>query len=485
MQFSMPVKLRGYFYLLYSNSLSAPCQSPKGEATPKVHVPKKQFSIFCFHFLISNFYFQSPMTEKFLHYLWKMKLLYPDQLQTVSGEKIQILKAGEHNHDAGPDFLNARIKIGKTEWAGTVEIHVKSSEWNLHRHQHDRAYNNVILHVVYENDRGVFHDDGTPVIHLEVKDRFDPGLFDSYQSLMSSASWIPCEKHLPNVSTITVHQWLHRLMIERLEEKTQAIVESLNENQNNWEETFYQFIAAAFGAKVNAEPFRMLARSLPVKILAKHKNSLLQLEALLFGSAGFLDEKFVDDYPSQLKKEFDFLRKKYALQPMKKHLWKFLRLRPANFPTIRLAQFARLVFNSNHLLSKILESPDVKTLFSYFNCEPSDYWLTHYRFDKLSPEKKKPLGEDAIALLVINMVSPFLFVYGKMKDEEAFINQSLHLLEQLPPEQNQVITHWKRSGVSTKSAFDSQALLQLKNQYCSNFLCLDCAIGHKILYTSK
>lgn len=422
------------------------------------------------------------MTEKFLHYLWKMKLLNPEQLQTASGEKVQILKAGEHNHDAGPDFLNARIKIGITEWAGSVEIHVKSSEWNIHHHQDDPAYNNVILHVVYQDDAEVFRADGTMVVDLEVKDHFDPGLFDSYQLLMSSASWIPCEKQLPNVSAITVHQWLHRLMIERLEEKTQPIIESLKQNQNNWEETFYQFIAAAFGAKVNAEPFRMLAGSLPLKILAKHKNNLLQLEALLFGTAGFLGEKFADDYPNQLKKEFDFLRKKYALQPLKKHLWKFLRLRPANFPTIRIAQLAQLVFNSTHLLSKILETQDMKTLFSYFNCEPSEYWLTHYRFDKPSAEKKKSLGEDTIALLVINMIAPFLFVYGKMKDEEAFINQSLQLLEQLPSEQNQIIMHWKRSGVMTKSAFDSQALLQLKNQYCTNFLCLDCAIGHKILY---
>src|ERR1043165_6589643 len=210
------------------------------------------------------------MTEKFLHYLWKMKLFQLDDLQTSSGEKIQILKVGEHNHNAGPDFLNARIRIGKTEWAGTVEIHVKASEWNQHRHDQDSAYNNVILHVVYENDEEVFHDDGTPVISLEVRDHFDSKLFDSYQSLMSSGSWIPCEKNLSGVSAITIQQWLHRLMIERLEEKTQPIIESLAENQNNWEETFYQFIAAAFGAKVNAEPFRMLAQNLPVKILAKH-----------------------------------------------------------------------------------------------------------------------------------------------------------------------------------------------------------------------
>jgi hypothetical protein len=298
---------------------------------------------------------------------------------------------------------------------------------------------------------------------------------------MQSASWIPCENQLKRIDPLTISQWLHRMMIERLEEKIQPILLSLEENQNNWEETFYQSIAAAFGAKVNAEPFRMLARALPVKILAKHKNNLLQLEALLFGTAGFLDEKFSNDYPNQLKKEFDFLKKRHQLQPMKKHVWKFLRLRPANFPTVRLAQFAQLVFKSTHLLSKIIETNDVKRLIRFFECEASEYWLDHYRFDKISAKKKKPLGKDAIELILINTVAPFLFVYGKLHDEEELINRSLKLLEEIPAEKNNIVTQWKKSGVLAKSSFDSQALLQLKNNYCKNFKCLECAIGHKIL----
>lgn len=425
------------------------------------------------------------MTEKFLHYLWKMKLLQMNSLHVASGEKIMLLKTGEHNHNAGPDFLNARIKIGETEWAGTVEIHVKASEWNTHHHQHDSAYNNVVLHVVHENDAEVFHQDGTPVMCAEVRDQFDAALFLSYQSLMNSATWIACEKNISRVNELTIQQWLHRMMIERMEEKTQPIMTSLEEHHNNWEEVFYQFIAGAFGAKVNAEPFKMLARNLPVKILAKHKNSLFQLEALLFGVAGFLDEKFIDDYPQQLKKEFSFLQKKYELHSMKKHVWKFLRLRPASFPNIRIAQFAQLVFSSTHLLSKILETQDVKKLFALFDYEPSEYWLTHYRFDKLSSPKQKPFGENAITLLLINTVAPFLFVYGKLRDEETYTIQSLHLLEQLAAEKNQIITRWKRSGVTAKNAFESQALLQLKNNYCANFRCLDCAIGHKILSISR
>ncbi|MFI5134926.1 MAG: DUF2851 family protein [Chitinophagales bacterium] len=421
------------------------------------------------------------MTEKFLHYLWKMKLLKMDELHSASGEKIQIIKTGEHNHDAGPDFLNARIKLGETEWAGNMEIHVRSSEWNQHRHQNDGGYNNVILHVVFENDAEVFHEDETSVITLAVKNFFDKKIYESYQSLMQSASWIPCENQIRKVNALTISQWLHRLMIERLEEKVQPIILSLEENQNNWEETFYQSIAAAFGAKVNAEPFRMLARMLPVKILAKHKSNLFQLEALLFGTAGFLEEKFSDDYPNQLKKEFEFLKKRHQLLPMKKHVWKFLRLRPANFPTIRIAQFAQLVFNSVHLLSKIVETSDAKSLLKLFECETSDYWLDHYRFDKISAKRKKQLGKDAIELILINTVAPFLFVYGKMHGDEDLINRSLKLLEEIPSEKNNIITHWKKTGVDAKAAFDSQALLQLKNSYCKNFRCLECAIGHKIL----
>ncbi|MEO5675824.1 MAG: DUF2851 family protein, partial [Chitinophagales bacterium] len=287
--------------------------------------------------------------------------------------------------------------------------------------------------------------------------------------------------HVSRASGITINQWLQRMMVERLEKKTEPIIEALKKNENNWEDTFYQFLARAFGSRVNAEPFHMLALALPVKILAKHKNSLFQLEALLFGTAGFLNERFADEYPGQLKKEFDFLRKKYAIVPMKKYVWKFLRLRPANFPTIRLAQFSQLVFNSNHLLSKILKPDGIKSLFELFNHTPSAYWHTHYLFDKFSDIKEKKFGSAATELLLINTVVPFLFVYGKLRDEEQYIEKSFQLLGEVPAEKNEIISRWKQTGINAKSAFDSQALLQLKNIYCTNFRCLDCAIGHKIL----
>jgi hypothetical protein len=421
------------------------------------------------------------MTEKFLHYLWKMKLLKMDDLCTSSGERIHIISTGEQNHHAGPDFLNARIRIGKTEWAGNVEIHVKASEWNEHRHHTDGGYNNVILHVVYDNDAEVFHEDGTAVPSLQLKNHVDRGTYETYQSLMQSAAWVPCERQVAKVKAITVSQWLHRLMIDRMEQKVVPIMLSLRENRNNWEETFYQSVAAAFGAKVNAEPFRMLARALPVKILAKHKGSAFQLEALLFGTAGFLDEKFSDEYSIRLKKEFEFLRKRHGLQPMKKHVWKFLRLRPSNFPTIRLAQFARLIHTSTHLLSNIIETKDLKTVIHFFECGASDYWIDHYRFDKLSARRRKQVGKETIELILINTVAPFLFVYGKMHGDEELVTRSLRLLEQLPAEKNAIISRWRITGVAATSAVDSQALLQLKNVYCKNFRCLECAIGHQIL----
>jgi len=425
------------------------------------------------------------MTERFLHYLWKMKLLHNDDLKTSGGEDVQIIVAGEHNSDAGPDFLNARVKIAGTLWAGNVEIHLKSSDWILHHHQSDKAYDNIILHVVYENDSGISRMDGSPIPCLEIKGLFDAGLYETYQGLMRNPSWIPCERHLKKVEPIIIDQWLYRMMVERLEEKVQPIFQALEENHHNWEETFYQFLAQAFGSKVNSGPFNLLARSLPVKVLAKHKNNLFQLEALLFGTAGFLDEKFSDEYPNQLRKEFNFLKKKYNLQPLKKHLWKFLRLRPANFPTVRLAQLAQLVFKSTHLFSKILETADVRSIASFFEAEPSDYWINHYRFDKISSNKKKSFGDTSIDLLLVNTIAPFLFVYGKLRGEEEYITRSLQLLEDIPAEKNNITNGWQQLGIKGRSAFDSQALLQLRNNYCKNYRCLDCAIGHKILLSSS
>ncbi len=421
------------------------------------------------------------MTEKFLHYLWSMKLLKNHLLQTETGVKIQIINTGESNSNAGPDFLNAKIKIGETTWAGNVEIHLKSSDWTAHHHQSDKAYDNIILHVVYENDQPVSREDGSTIPCLVVKDQFDAAIYANYQLLMGSNTWIPCERHLHKVPPVFLKQWLHRLQVERIEQKVQPIIASLYEHHHNWEETFYQFLAMAFGARINAEPFLQLARALPVKVLAKHKNSLFQLEALLFGTAGFLEEKYADAYPADLKREFSFLKKKYGLQPVKKHTWKFLRLRPANFPTIRIAQFAQLIFKSSHLFSKITECKEMKQLSAFFEVTASGYWDDHYRFDQRSISKPKTFGATAINLLLINTIVPFLFLFGKHRDEYAYCEHALDLLEQMPPEANHIQKNWNRMGMEAVNAFESQALLQLYNNYCKNFRCLECGIGHQVL----
>ncbi len=417
------------------------------------------------------------MTEDFLHYIWKFKLFDFTDLHTQHKEKVRIINAGEHNTHAGPDFFNAKIKIGKTTWAGNVEIHTKSSEWFKHHHQKDKAYKNVILHVVFENDLN--GSDNMPTI--ELKNIINSNIHRNYLSLIQSSSRIPCQNHIHTIDEFYIKSWLDRLVIERLERKTASILSSLKMNHNNWEETFYQFLARNFGLKINAEPFELLAKSLPVKVLAKHKNNLHQIEALLFGQAGLLNRKFKNEYPNALKKEYRFLQKKFSLKPIELHLWKFLRLRPANFPTIRIAQFAQLIFQSSHLFSKILECKTVKELDKPFNINTSAYWDTHYNFDTPSTNKKKKLGKTAVNTIIINTIIPFLFIYGKQKANNAYQKKALQLLENIPSENNNIIKNWQQLKVRTKSAYDSQALLQLKNEYCNNKKCLYCVIGNKIL----
>jgi hypothetical protein len=421
------------------------------------------------------------MKENFLHYLWRMKRFDLSNLQTTEGEQITIQKFGTHNHHAGPDFLNAKIQIGDTLWAGNVEMHLNASEWIAHKHQDDAAYNNVILHVVMEEDRPIFHTSGERIPCLEIKKRIPLKLVNVYQKLLHNEHWIPCQHHFFEVKELTKNLWLDRLLVERLEQKTEIIEQTLDNNNGNWEETFYQFLAKNFGVKVNAEPFEAVAHSLPLLTLAKHKNNAFQLEALLFGQSGLLEKEFVDDYPNRLKKEYDFLRKKHSLIPIEGVSWRFLRMRPANFPTIRIAQFATLIHQSVHLFSKILEVKKVKQIEALFRVELSDYWLTHYVFDKESKSRSKRLGKNAIQLLVINTIVPFLFLYGKRKADSAFKDQALQLLEEVSPEKNSTIEQWKVLGMQPDSAYQTQALLQLKNEYCSAQRCLECGIGGAIL----
>ena len=421
------------------------------------------------------------MSENFIHYLWRMKRLDFADLQTTEGEAIELQQFGSHNSHAGPDFLNARIKIGDTLWAGNVEMHVYSSEWLAHKHQDNSAYNNVILHVVLEEDQPIFRASGERIPCLELRKRIPLKLQSTYLKLLNNEHWIPCQHHFYKVNELTRTMWLDRLLVERLEQKTTHIKARLEANKHNWEETFYQILARNFGVKVNGEPFEMLARSLPLLTLAKHKNNPFQLEALLFGQAGFLENEFDEAYPNRLKKEYDFLRKKHQLTPIEQVSWRFLRLRPANFPSIRIAQFTRLVAQSVHLFRKVLEAPTIKAIEQLFRVELDEYWLTHYVFDKPSDERPKRLGKSTVHLFIINTIVPFLFLYGAEKGETDYQDKAFELLEALKPEKNKIIEGWKILGIQANSAYQTQALLQLKNEHCDAKKCLSCAIGNAIL----
>ncbi len=424
------------------------------------------------------------MTEEFLHHIWKFRLFNQLELTTANAEPVEIIKVGEHNFDAGPDFFNAKIKVGTTVWAGNVEIHINASDWQKHHHQIDKAYDNIVLHVVYNADKPINRTSGELVPTIEIKNRLDTKLFQNYLNFKSSNDWIPCEKRIGTVPHLIVNSTLDRLLLERLERKSKLIMDSLALNNNNWEETFYQLLARNFGFKTNSEPFELLAKSLPSIVLAKHKSSLLQIEALLFGQAGFLDEHYKDKYVQQLQNEYAFLKKKFKLQSIDKHLWKFLRMRPYNFPTIRLAQFANLVYNSSNLFSKIISSEKYNELNTLMNTDVSVYWQTHYTFDKVSTQRTKHLGEDACNNIIINTIVPFLFVYGKQKDEEKYVERSLAFLEATKGETNAVINKWKALNISAKTAYSTQSLLQLKNEYCTHKKCLNCSIGNYLIKNS-
>ncbi|MFV0593332.1 MAG: DUF2851 family protein [Draconibacterium sp.] len=423
----------------------------------------------------------SNMSEEFLQYVWENRLFDPGDLKTCTGEPVEIIHPGRRNTDSGPDFFNARIKIGDTVWAGNIEIHVKASDWNKHLHQNDKAYDNVVLHVVEVFDEEILRTNGETIPTLILNS--PEYLRNNYRALLYAKTWIACENHFHRVDPVVLQLGFNRLMIERLEGKTEAIVSRLEQNNNDWNETFYQVLARSFGFKVNAVPFELLARSLPASIPAKHKNNLFQLEALLFGNSGMLNNQLLgDEYFLKLREEYSFLYKKYGLKPIESHLWKFLRLRPVNFPTIRISQFAALLYKSDTLFSNIIEIESIRDLHSLFRVKASEYWDTHYNFNKTSKNaQEKELGETSIQILIINVVVPFLFVYGEKQNKHHLKNRALEFLEGLPAETNSIVSKWAQLGINARSAFESQALLQLKNQYCEAKKCLNCLAGVKLV----
>ena len=433
--------------------------------------------ILIFYILIHKKIMNPP--EAFLHYIWQNKLFYINNLTTIDGMSVEVINVGEANTDAGPDFFNAKIKIGDTLWAGNVEIHTHASDWKKHKHLTDRAYDNVILHVVTDADMQIFRTNGTKIPQMLLK--YPNEILCNYTQLLSEENKILCEKRINEVPQIIINSWKTALLTERLQQKTSAIFDILVQNKNNWDDAFYDILARNFGFSTNSEPFEQLAKSLPQNILAKHKNDILQIEAMLFGQAGLLPAQSTDNYVITLKNEYSFLSKKYNLKPIDNSQWKLLRLRPDNFPHVRIAQFAALVRQSTRLFSKILETDDIKTLRKMFVCEPSDFWQTHYRFENQSQLKSKKLSRQSVDILLINTVVPMLFAYSNKRTNPNLEDAAMTILEQLPAEKNSVIAHWNAIGVAAKNAADSQALLQLKKHYCDKKKCLHCRIGHKIV----
>jgi len=420
------------------------------------------------------------MKEEYLHFIWKNKLFQDESLFTEEGEIVQIVHPGRHNTNAGPDFFDARIRIGETLWAGNIEIHQKASDWNKHGHQNDPVYRNTILHVVAINDIQVFNDLGSGVPVLVIK--WPKWIEDNYEILIKSHDWIGCASLLYQVDPFRIKFFLNGVMIERLKQKIETISNVLSQTKEDWGETFYCMLARSFGLKENALPFEMVARSLPQAVLARHHDSLFQIEALLFGQAGLLGEElFGDEYYLKLRKEYRFLAVKYDLKPIAGHLWKFMRMHPGNFPTIRLAQFAMLIHHSKGLFSAVIEANNLEDLKLLFTVTASEYWDNHYSFNKPSICRKKVFGDQFFKLIVINVVVPFYFLFGESQNKLILKDRALDILEQMPAENNSAINRWAGAGIVAANALESQALLQLQHNYCEPRKCLDCTIGHKII----
>lgn len=416
------------------------------------------------------------MTERLLQYIWQFQYFNKSELATAEGEALQIIYSGTYNTNQGPDFLDAKIKIGDTVWAGSIELHINSGDWKNHKHSSDANYKNVVLHVVWQHEVAL----NLPFATLVLEDKVSKFLLKKYDELTNVNSFIACEKTIDQVNEITWISWKERLLVERLQNKSAVVFDYLKKNNNHWEESFWWMIAKNFGAKVNSDAFEKIAQSIPITVLAKHKNQIHQLEALLFGQAGLLDGDFAEDYPQLLQKEYRFLKAKYQLQKIPAALY-FLRMRPANFPTIRLAQLAMLVHTSLHLFAAIKESNSVKEIKSLLNVTANDYWHYHYMLDEISAFKKKNLGDQMIDNILINTVVPVLFAYGMYHKDNNYKDKALQWLPEITAEKNAITKGFAALAIDNKNAFDSQSLIQLKNEYCIKKRCLDCAVGNRLL----
>lgn len=417
------------------------------------------------------------MKEELLHYVWRFQQYQLQDLQTTQGEPLLVIHPGQYNTHAGPDFLNGQIRLSNTLWYGHIEIHLRASDWLVHAHQQDPAYQNVILHVVLEEDQPIYRSNGTRIPCLELQARVFPEVLRTYRKLYQRPWQIPCAPLIQQVPHLTRMSWLDRMQTERLQIIAQRILQILQHNKGDWTQTRYQWLARGFGLQVNQDPFELLARQTPLSLVQRHRAQLDQLEALFFGQAGLLAGNHQDEYPKDLQREYQFLQHKYQLSPIPVHTWKFSRMRPASFPTIRLAQWAQLMHQRPSLWGDLMDVRHLEDVTQLFAVEASGYWANHYRFDQIAAFQVKRMGRTMIHRIAINVLAPLYYAYGLQMSHDGYCQLAQQLLEDIPAENNRVIREWKKLHVVAQHAGDSQALLQLRRFHCDQQKCLTCAIG--------
>jgi hypothetical protein len=417
--------------------------------------------------------------EDFLHFIWENRLFDNNSL-CINREKVEVIETGQHNRASGPDFFNARIRIGNTLWAGNVEIHVKASDWFRHKHQNDAAFFNVILHVVYERDCRLERPGGEEIPCLTLK--FNNGLIENFNLLIKGSELIPCRGQLPKINKIYWSDWYSKLMIGRLEEKTQEVDNILSENKYNWEETLYFFLGRSFGFKINAFPFETLVRTTPLNLLLRFRQKPLTINSILFGQAGFLEDLISEDeYYISLQREYHSLVKTLPPRVLDKSTWKFMGARPGNFPLVRIAQFASVIVQQYPLFATLTDNPDLKSWRKVLEPATESYWENHYLFGKTGKKRKIKMGKMAVDLIILNAFIPVIFHYASFRRRVDLKDKILSMLEELPPEKNDILYKWEKCGIKAINAFESQALIHLTTRFCKQKKCLECMIGNRII----
>lgn len=420
--------------------------------------------------------------EQLLHYVWKHKIFPLKELKTTTGQQVEVIDTGLANTDAGPDFFNAKLKLDGVLWIGNIEIHERSSDWFKHGHHADAGYNSVILHIASEIDTEISRSNGERIPQIQLI--CPEAVRTNYKELLETDSYPSCYRIIPSLPPFTAHSWMTALQMERFEQKATLLNERLKRCQGNWEDAFFITLARNFGFGLNGDAFETWAHRLPFRAVDKHRNDLFQIEAIFFGQAGILEDSDGDGYYLRLKKEYTYLQHKFGLIPMDASLWRFLRLRPANFPHIRIAQLACLYHRAYGLLSRIMETETLQGVRDILKGGTSEYWLTHYTFGGSSPSRPKTLSNTSLDLLIINTVVTFLYAYGLHKGNRVLCARAGSFLEELKAENNYITRMWEQCGMKASNAADSQALIQLKKEYCDKKKCLYCRIGYEYLKRS-